>query len=420
MVRTAAGEAVLVRSPDKQASRRERCGPALVQLHELTRDRAVGISVKELFRSLQVGGEFADGVISRKEWQIGLHSLGLEVTPQEADDVFDLADPDHSGTINFDELGRAMRSARDARYGQIMRTGEANDPILDEAGRACFITTLSPPAQGEREATRDGYPARRSRPYATAAEAEAEAKAEDEARAAISAQLVTGEGAPLGEGGTRELLQGWRYGVGLGKGALVAGSRIQLAPPMGTTRAELYSGGGWPRRLAHYADRTRWGVLVLTTSAAAVRRWAFDPACQQEVELVPEGRLFIWLEGTVVAFRRDAPCATVGEGRGHVYTPAGELYEGELHEAQFHGRGRLSQPGGAWYEGEFRHHLKHGRGTTVFMDGGGFVGEYEKGERHGMGRVFAPREDPTNGQVTPGGRYLVADGFWECGRYRGS
>ncbi len=363
----------------------------LEQLRELVVSRSGG-RVIDLLRSIQSDDDVA--TITREEWHAGLCGLGLEVSYAEAAELYDLADVNRNGRLDFEELQRLLTRAHEARFGQIASTGESADPLEEAAARALFVTT------GPRVADAAGPEA---------------AVEETLRRSRLASRLVVECGAPLGESGTRGLLPGWADGVPLGRGALMASSRIRLAQP------RQCRGGGFARRLAHYAELTRYGVLVLTCSAESLRRWAADRAARDEVALVPAGRLFVYFEGKIVAFRRPEPCLTCLDGRGWCFNPSdGEIYEGELLGGKFDGRGRLTLPDGSEYVGEFRAHLKQGRGTTTFADGARFVGEYDQGLRHGPGRMFAARHDPSNGPTPAGARYLVADGFWEEGRFVGS
>jgi hypothetical protein len=56
-----------------------------------------------------------DGCISKGEMKFALHKLGINASPREVDQLFDMLDPDGNGVLEFGELQQALLAARDGR-----------------------------------------------------------------------------------------------------------------------------------------------------------------------------------------------------------------------------------------------------------------------------------------------------------------
>lgn len=93
-----------------------------------------------------------------------------------------------------------------------------------------------------------------------------------------------------------------------------------------------------------YANATKWGVLILVGSLDNFKKWTASAACRKEVEHIPDGRLFAYIEhssednptdlGYIVhldAENCDAS-ATVEDGIGYIFWNDGQFYHGELRD----------------------------------------------------------------------------------------
>ena len=358
-------------------------------LHELLTARGGG-RVIDLFRGLQAIDEDGDNArVSLPEWNQGLTMLIGSFDEVAAQELFQLADIDKSGNLDFEELERLITRAGN-KITSSVEFKEWTDPLDDLASKALFIA-LPSRAWDMRSNSSKTW------------EASAQALAE---------MVEQTEGARLGAGKTNELV-GWQLAEGrpFGSGSLLRAGLIHEQQPK-----ECSTKMGWARRLAHIASMTRHGVLIMAGSAREARRWAFSTASQLEVSQVPEGRLFVLISGHICAYSEGEILSTTSDGRGHVLTPEGEVYEGQLRGGKFHGQGKSNLSDGSLYEGGYSNGLKHGRGKTTFPDGLLFVGEYALGQRHGPGRLFTPRDSAFAGP-TRESHYLVCDGFWEKGRF---
>ncbi len=56
-----------------------------------------------------------DGCISKGEMKFALHKLGINASPKEVDQLFDILDPDGNGVLEFGELQQALLDAREGR-----------------------------------------------------------------------------------------------------------------------------------------------------------------------------------------------------------------------------------------------------------------------------------------------------------------
>ena len=77
--------------------------------------RLVGLLAKNMTRVMDLFRQWdtnSDGQISKKEFKRGMVALGFHVSSEDVSSIFQLMDPDGSGTIDFQELHRELRKAK--------------------------------------------------------------------------------------------------------------------------------------------------------------------------------------------------------------------------------------------------------------------------------------------------------------------
>jgi hypothetical protein len=140
------------------------------------------------------------------------------------------------------------------------------------------------------------------------------------------------------------------------------------------------------------------------------------------------------------------------EGRGRLYTDAGEVVEGYWHQGKLNGKGRSISKNGDFYEGDWVNGKKHGQGIYKlsastyqgdwvddrqtghgkerWQDGSSYDGQYLNGTKHGFGLSRWPDGSSYEGDFVENlfegqGIYKFADkneynGSWRAGKMHGN
>merc|ERR1712224_540683 len=56
----------------------------------------------------------------------------------------------------------------------------------------------------------------------------------------------------------------------------------------------------WEDTYAEYANETKYGALLLCVTMSNYRKWCKSRTCRKEVKAIPHGRLFAYIEGTII------------------------------------------------------------------------------------------------------------------------
>jgi len=328
-----------------------------------------------------------------------------------------------------------------------MTTSFIRDKYKEMCKGACFVASKPVVTDGSRESMQD--------------------------IAELKTKIECDFGAYLGEVGsrsTKKLLATLPEGMPLGLNSIVTQEMLGLHhqdPEAGGKR--------WLEAYLEYGRCSKYGHLILAGTLENYRAWAQSEACLAEVEGVPKGRLFVYIEtnlpphgkrGWILAYdagkgeRRSSfssvpsgpSVQTVMYGRGAKLWADGSYYLGGLKgdnrsglgayvhaggcrcegmwvEGKLHGQGTMEYADGATYEGEYRDGKMQGHGTMVFADGATYDGQWRDGSFNGQGtEVFADgeryegewKDGNRNGHGTyiyaSGGRYV---GGWRAGHRHG-
>ena len=162
----------------------------------------------------------------------------------------------------------------------------------------------------------------------------------------------------------------------------------------------------WKEAYNHYVSLTKLGCIILAGTAEKFSEWAQSDACRDEVAGVPDGRLWAFIDGYIVAVfaQSGLASATVENGKGSVVWADGDYYVGELKDGMQHGEGTSGRKNGTKYVGQWKEGKYHGEGTFTQAGGIKYVGQYKDDKKHGRGKFTY--ED---GKV-------LHDGEWENGQ----
>jgi len=239
-------------------------------------------------------------------------------------------------------------------------------------------------------------------------------------RSRAKQRLETRCGAKMGPYYTRQLLQprGFVDDRPLRPGSILQNEELCLHHDDFRNDASA-----WMEAYEAYAARTKFGVLILAVTTKKFMAWAKSSACRKEVNNIPSGRLFAYIEhadedeggrrGYIVSVdpQRDEGAATVSHGQGYILFPNGAYYHGPLKEGLPHTegdeQGKYTYASGAVYEGGWKEDKYHGKGEKAWADGQVYEGKFEDGEFEGEGKCSY-----ANG--------LVYDGDWIDGKYHGT
>ena len=94
-------------------------------------------------------------------------------------------------------------------------------------------------------------------------------------------------------------------------------------------------------------------------------------------------------------------------GKGTIFKPDGEMYEGVWKDGKMYGSGTYSIVNGDKYIGEIKDEKYHGLGKYIFKDGRIYEGEWKDGNYHGSGKF-----------TFQDGR--IYEGEWEDGEKNGN
>lgn len=165
------------------------------------------------------------------------------------------------------------------------------------------------------------------------------------------AEEVEQKGAKLGSGVSTNLLQeGFKEDVPLVRcvpmfGGIVTDEKLKLHHDKQNE---------WLKCWEHFATITRFGVLVLAGDVAKFQAWATSEEGKLEMQFVPKGRLFVYIEGVIVALVEEGE-ATVETGKGTVIFADGTTYTGDVEGGLRHGIGRTQLANGAVTTGQYVH-----------------------------------------------------------------
>ncbi|CAK9118552.1 unnamed protein product [Durusdinium trenchii] len=131
----------------------------------------------------------------------------------------------------------------------------------------------------------------------------------------------------------------------------------------------------WLIQYKHYSEKTKYGVLILAGTVDFFRLWAASEACRREVEDVPDGRLFAYIDSCII--RVNSPkfaklWASNVAGPGYIVHSSGEIYSGSLKNSRQHGPGKQFYQNGDIFDGYFQAGQMHGNNCKY---------SYETGDR---------------------------------------
>jgi len=218
-------------------------------------------------------------------------------------------------------------------------------------------------------------------------------------------KLELTDGAKMGAGDSRDHLEatGFVEMKPFGAGKIVANEELCLHHGNLGERA-------WVKPYQGYAAVTKHGVLILAKTLDKFRFWAKSKACIIEVNEIPDGRLYAYLEhneddaggrcGYIVSLdtQNETGSATVRNGKGYMVWSNGAGYHGGLKDGKQHGEGRYKYAN-AWngtyihpdvwendvYVGGWKYGKKHGKGVYTFANGAVYDGEWKDDKKHGKG-----------------------------------
>jgi hypothetical protein len=108
--------------------------------------------------------------------------------------------------------------------------------------------------------------------------------------------------------------------------------------------------------------------------------------------------------------------SSLREGRGVLYKPDGEVYEGQWYNDRPHGKGRLIMRNGDVYIGEFYEGTIHGYGKYTSLEGYSYEGGWANNAKHGSGRDVFSDGTVYEGEFFYGARNGHGVFYWNDGR----
>jgi len=204
-------------------------------------------------------------------------------------------------------------------------------------------------------------------------------------------KLEMNRGAKMGANPTRKYLEerGFKDNVPLGAGKITLNEELSL-------HHGDYHKDVWVGMYKQYAAATKYGVLILAKTLENFQHWAKSNACAKEVNQIPTGRLFAYVENDYengypqgyivhVDAQNKMGSATVENGKGYLIFADGNCYDGDLKGGHRNGKGTLTWADGRKYVGEYKDDNMHGQGTFTWASGNEYVGEWKDDNMHGKG-----------------------------------
>lgn len=227
--------------------------------------------------------------------------------------------------------------------------------------------------------------------------------------------IEVGNGAKIGVGDASKYLReaGFPDGQPLGEGQLVQSNDLLRHHD----QSVMDSGHEfWMDAFTEYAEATKYGVLVIVVKPEYLHIWASARASLKEIEGLPNGRVFVYIEddeeiinedGSIEGHRRqgyilhmnsrdsttrasnwEGFSATVSDGKGIIiFDRQGGYYRGQLKDCKAHGSGKLVRANEEVYVGEFKENKQHGKGTYTFANGDVYSGDWIANKCHGKGKL---------------------------------
>jgi hypothetical protein len=208
-------------------------------------------------------------------------------------------------------------------------------------------------------------------------------------------KLEDTHGAKIGAGNTKEAIIDFLDDKPIGCGQLITVEDLGFSHNLFETDAGLYD-----VLFQKYAKATKYGVLILVGTLDNFKKWTASKACRKEVEGIPEGRLFAYIEHTpednptdlgyivhIDAENCDAS-ATVEDGIGYILWNDGQYYHGELRDGIRSGLGTEGYLEGdkyCYYDGEWEEGMYHGKGKKTYANGDVYTGPFFEDQMHGKG-----------------------------------
>jgi len=201
-------------------------------------------------------------------------------------------------------------------------------------------------------------------------------------------------GAKMGAGHTKRYLraEGFKEKTPLGADQIITNETLCLH------HSELDK-NGWVEAFQTYAAQTKYGVLILAKTPENLQHWVKSGPCLREVNGIPEGRLFVYIEHTkndeggeqgyicdLSSGDSNTASATVPNGRGYLLHADGEYYHGHLNKGLRHGEGKNSRANGSVYDGDWKDNKKNGKGKYTWASGAVYDGNWKDDKKNGKGK----------------------------------
>ena len=212
-------------------------------------------------------------------------------------------------------------------------------------------------------------------------------------------------GAKMGAGDTRKFLEakGFKDNTPLGAAQLVMNEDVCLHhtnlfdPTKVENDPDGEEGRKWLQLYKTYANAVKHGALIVAVKPEYFQDWAKSGACLLEVEDIPDGRLFAYIEhtdddeggrqGYIVAIdaQKKRGAATVANGKGYTLYANGNYYHGDLKNDYKNGHGTFTYADGGNYVGDWKDDKKNGYGTNIYINGDKYEGDWKDNVRNGHG-----------------------------------
>jgi len=224
-----------------------------------------------------------------------------------------------------------------------------------------------------------------------------------------------------------------KYGAKIGSGTThhyLEAAGFPDAEPLGAMsliQSESLQKWKWERTAyPEYAAATKYGALILAVKPKFFQRWAVSCLCRKEVEGIPTGRLFAYIEhqeddeggrqGYIVHIdtQNREGATTVANGKGYVLWYSGSYYRGDIKNNKMHGQGASMYANLDVYYGEYKDDKRHGQGTYKYSAGGDvYRGEWKDDKRHGQGTYTYHDGDVYKGEYKDD-NIILGQGTYTC------